>query len=58
MKPEELGELMQTLDDAWNAGPSSPLWETFKKRHTRTWLSTGLASPSLHGEGTTTTRRR
>lgn len=26
-------ELMQTLDDAWNAGPSSPLWETFKKRH-------------------------
>ena len=27
-------ELMQTLDDAWNAGPGSPLWETFKKRHT------------------------
>ena len=26
-------ELMQTLDDAWNAGPGSPLWETFKKRH-------------------------
>ena len=26
-------ELMKTLDDAWNAGPSSPLWETFKKRH-------------------------
>ena len=26
--------LMQTLDDAWNAGPGSPLWETFKKRHT------------------------
>jgi hypothetical protein len=27
-------ELMKTLDDAWNAGPESPLWETFKKRHT------------------------
>ncbi|MDG6904130.1 MAG: ester cyclase [Nitrososphaerota archaeon] len=26
--------LMQTLDDAWNAGPGSPLWETFKERHT------------------------
>ena len=26
-------ELMKTLDDAWNAGPNSPLWETFKKRH-------------------------
>ncbi len=26
-------ELMKTLDDAWNAGPGSPLWETFKKRH-------------------------
>jgi len=34
MKPEELAELMQTLDDAWNAGPGSPQWETFKKRHT------------------------
>src|SRR5213593_758558 len=27
-------ELMKTLDDAWNAGPKSPLWETFRKRHT------------------------
>ena len=27
-------ELMKTLDDAWNAGPGSPLWERFKKRHT------------------------
>jgi hypothetical protein len=27
-------ELMKTLDDAWNAGPNNPLWETFKKRHT------------------------
>jgi hypothetical protein len=27
-------ELMQTLDDAWNAGPESPLWETFRRRHT------------------------
>jgi hypothetical protein len=26
-------ELMKTLDDAWNAGPNSPLWEIFKKRH-------------------------
>ncbi len=26
-------ELMKTLDDAWNAGPNSPLWETFRKRH-------------------------
>lgn len=25
--------LMQTLDDAWNAGPGSSLWETFRKRH-------------------------
>ncbi|HYM39494.1 MAG TPA: ester cyclase [Thermoplasmata archaeon] len=34
MKPEQLKERMQTLDDAWNAGPKSPLWETFRKRHT------------------------
>lgn len=34
MKAEELAELMQTLDDAWNAGPGSPLWNTFRKRHT------------------------
>lgn len=26
-------ELMRTLDNAWNAGPGSPLWETFRKRH-------------------------
>jgi hypothetical protein len=26
-------ELMKTLDDAWNAGPGSPQWETFRKRH-------------------------
>jgi hypothetical protein len=25
--------LMKTLDDAWNAGPKSPLWDTFRKRH-------------------------
>lgn len=25
--------LMQTLDDAWNAGPGSTLWETFRERH-------------------------
>jgi hypothetical protein len=34
MKPQQLIELMQTLDDAWNAGPGSSLWETFRKRHT------------------------
>lgn len=34
MKIEELAERMQTLDDAWNAGPGSALWETFRKRHT------------------------
>ncbi|MCI4352719.1 MAG: ester cyclase [Thermoplasmata archaeon] len=33
MKPEELAELMQTLDDAWNGGPGIPFWETFKNRH-------------------------
>lgn len=27
-------ELMKTLDDAWNAGPDSELWSTFRKRHT------------------------
>lgn len=27
-------KLMKTLDDAWNAGPKSPLWDTFRKRHT------------------------
>jgi hypothetical protein len=27
-------ELMKTLDNAWNAGPASPLWETFRMRHT------------------------
>lgn len=26
-------KLMKTLDDAWNAGPGSPLWDTFRKRH-------------------------
>src|SRR6267143_2577986 len=31
---ENLTNLMQSLDDAWNAGPKSPLWETFRKRHT------------------------
>jgi len=34
VKRQELLELMTTLDDAWNAGPASPLWETFRKRHT------------------------
>ncbi len=27
-------KLMKTLDDAWNAGPRSRLWETFRERHT------------------------
>lgn len=30
---EENLRLMKTLDDAWNAGPDSPQWETFRKRH-------------------------
>ena len=33
MGAKENLQLMKTLDDAWNAGPGSPLWETFKKRH-------------------------
>ena len=33
MSAEENLKLMKTLDDAWNAGPGSPLWETFRKRH-------------------------
>ena len=31
---ENLADLMQTLDDAWNAGPKSDLWNTFRERHT------------------------
>ncbi len=34
MKRVELLKLMTTLDDAWNAGPGSKLWEMFRKRHT------------------------
>ena len=34
MSVKENLQLMKTLDDAWNAGPGSPLWETFRKRHT------------------------
>jgi hypothetical protein len=34
MGVEENLRLMKTLDDAWNAGPGSKDWETFKKRHT------------------------
>ncbi|MGI0080212.1 MAG: hypothetical protein ACRECH_11360 [Nitrososphaerales archaeon] len=33
-KQENLRDLMQTLDDAWNAGPNSEKWDTFRKRHT------------------------
>jgi hypothetical protein len=33
-KLENLRDLMQTLDDAWNAGPKSEKWDTFRKRHT------------------------
>ena len=33
MDVKENLELMRSLDDAWNAGPNSPLWETFRKRH-------------------------
>jgi SnoaL-like polyketide cyclase len=31
---KNLIDLMQTLDDSWNAGPMSPQWDTFRKRHT------------------------
>jgi hypothetical protein len=34
VRPEELKNLMTTLDDAWNAGPASAQWDTFRKRHT------------------------
>ena len=33
MGAKENLELMKTLDDAWNAGPGSPQWEIFRKRH-------------------------
>ena len=33
MSVEENLRLMKTLDDAWNAGPESPEWKTFRKRH-------------------------
>src|SRR3972149_878499 len=36
MKQEKLIDLMTTLDDAWNAGPGSPLWETLRNRPTKT----------------------
>jgi len=32
--PQENMRLMRTLDDAWNAGPESKDWETFRNRHT------------------------
>lgn len=52
MESEELIELMTTLDDAWNAGPGSPLWETFRKRHTDNvavyWPGGGPATRGRH----------
>ncbi|MGI0091359.1 MAG: ester cyclase [Nitrososphaerales archaeon] len=33
-KLENLRNLMQTLDDAWNAGPKSEKWNIFRERHT------------------------
>jgi hypothetical protein len=45
-------ELMKTLDDAWNAGPGSPLWETFRKRHREDvivyWPAQSLPTVGLH----------
>lgn len=35
MRPQVLKDLMMSLDDAWNAGPKSDLWKTFRKRHTQ-----------------------
>ena len=44
--------LMKTLDDAWNAGPKSPLWETFRKRHTEDvtvyWPGSAPATKGRH----------
>jgi len=52
VESEELIELMTTLDDAWNAGPGSPLWETFRKRHTDNvavyWPGGGPATRGRH----------
>ncbi len=33
MTAEDNLKLMKTLDDAWNAGPDSDMWEVFRKRH-------------------------
>ncbi|HTL32868.1 MAG TPA: ester cyclase [Kofleriaceae bacterium] len=38
-------ELMQTLDDAWNAQD----WDTFAKRHTRDTVVRWPAQPPTHG---------
>jgi hypothetical protein len=47
-----LAELMQTLDDAWNAGPTSPLWGTFRERHTEDvlvyWPGQGVPTRGRH----------
>jgi len=50
-------ELMKTLDDAWNAGPGSPLWETFKKRHREDVAVYWPLNPNLREDDTTTTSR-
>jgi len=48
MTTEENLRLMKTLDDAWNAGPGSKDWETFRKRHTEnvTVYWPGLLEPT------------
>ena len=45
MGVEENLQLMKTLDEAWNTGPGSPLWETFKNVIEKTSKCTGPARP-------------
>jgi len=53
MGVEENLRLMKTLDDAWNAGPGSKDWETFRKRHARMSPCTGPVNPNQQEDGIT-----
>ena len=50
-------ELMKTLDDSWNAGPGSPLWETFKKRPMKMSKCIGQPNPCQQWDDTTMTSK-
>ena len=56
MSVEENLRLMKTLDDAWNAGPGSSLWDTFRKRHTENvvvyWPGQPEPTRGRHNHGT------